>query len=232
MCTLSLIRDADSRWRVTMNRDEARSRGPERFPTEIAPGIFGPSDSDAGGTWFAARADGCWAAVLNGYSPNDVKPLPDRRSRGVLPIRVLAQTWVPTPQTLVRFASFCLLRGAGAWVDEWSWDRKELIHLRHRRHDFGMRNSSSVRAGDTDRYRGAAFAMSARDGHPLGADGLPHFHGYREAGQETLGVLMSRQMSRTHSIIQLILKPPASPEIRYWPVTGGHIGSCRQMRIS
>jgi uncharacterized protein with NRDE domain len=72
---------------LAANRDEFYARA-SRGPGLLAPGIVGGRDEVAGGTWLALRADGAFAAVTNqrSFGARD----PSRRSRGELPLALLA----------------------------------------------------------------------------------------------------------------------------------------------
>ncbi len=72
---------------LAANRDEFYARA-ARGPGRLAPGIVGGRDEVAGGTWLALRADGAFAAVTNqrSFGARD----PSRRSRGELPLALLA----------------------------------------------------------------------------------------------------------------------------------------------
>ena len=72
---------------LAANRDEFYARA-ARGPGLLAPGIVGGRDEVAGGTWLALRADGAFAAVTNqrSFGARD----PSRRSRGELPLTLLA----------------------------------------------------------------------------------------------------------------------------------------------
>lgn len=84
MCTLSWLRRAPDAYEVFFNRDERRTRGPERPPrVEVREGIAVamPVDSDHGGTWIAANAAGVTLCLLNGAGGAAKVP---PRSRGLL----------------------------------------------------------------------------------------------------------------------------------------------------
>jgi transport and Golgi organization protein 2 len=87
VCTILLRLDPGSHEPVVLaaNRDEFRER-PTDDPAEIAPGVFGGRDRQAGGTWLAVRAGGVAALTNIGGAP----PRPDARSRGELPLAALA----------------------------------------------------------------------------------------------------------------------------------------------
>jgi len=87
VCTILLRLDpaSDEPVLLAANRDEFRRR-PADDPAEIAPGVFGGRDRQAGGTWLAVRA-GALAALTN---ISGAPPRPDAPSRGELPLAALA----------------------------------------------------------------------------------------------------------------------------------------------
>ncbi|QLG62959.1 NRDE family protein [Halorarum salinum] len=81
MCTLTLA------WRtfaeapvvVAANRDEAADR-PSEPPGKLEPGVVGPRDAVAGGTWIGYNEDGLFVGIANRW----VEGLNAGRSRGLL----------------------------------------------------------------------------------------------------------------------------------------------------
>lgn len=89
MCTVSWIH-RDQGYCLWFNRDELRTRGPERTPTrETLAGtvVLAPTDAEAGGTWLAVNEFGLTLGLLNG-SPG-AKSRTGWTSRGLL-VRDLA----------------------------------------------------------------------------------------------------------------------------------------------
>jgi len=86
MCTILLRLDphADEPVVLAANRDEFRTRAADD-PAEIAPGVFGGRDRQAGGTWLAIGGTGL-AAVTN---VTGARPRSDAPSRGRLPLEAL-----------------------------------------------------------------------------------------------------------------------------------------------
>lgn len=80
---------------LAANRDEFYAR-PTAPPGLLAPAIFGGRDLASGGTWLALRADGAFAAVTNQRSFGGRDPV--RRSRGELPLHLLAGAVADMPQ--------------------------------------------------------------------------------------------------------------------------------------
>ena len=103
MCTILLRLDPDGDEPVLLaaNRDEFRKR-PTDDPAEIAPGVFGGRDRQAGGTWLAVRAGGLAALTNIGGAP----PRPDAPSRGDLPLAALAHR---LPASFAAYNPFNLL---------------------------------------------------------------------------------------------------------------------------
>jgi len=116
VCTLTFCNAGDgdgARYEAWFNRDERRTRGPERPPSEARTddGVryLAPTDSDAGGTWIAANEFGFTVALLNGY----IEPRGPRREtyqsrgflvRGLANVRALGELWGRlTPRTLVPY---------------------------------------------------------------------------------------------------------------------------------
>lgn len=68
MCTVSWIRE-DQGYSLWFNRDELRTRGPERQPqreTLAGTVVLAPTDADGGGTWLAVNEFGLTLGLLNG----------------------------------------------------------------------------------------------------------------------------------------------------------------------
>ena len=86
MCSVSWIQH-DKGYDLFFNRDEQRSR-----PQAIFPKIWrweggsylAPQDPQAGGTWIFANDLGLTACLLNAYQIENLQPVPNPRSRGLL----------------------------------------------------------------------------------------------------------------------------------------------------
>lgn len=99
MCTVSWIRE-DQGYQLWFNRDELRTRGPERRPrreTLAGTVVLAPTDADGGGTWLAVNEFGLTLGLLNGTPGTQPRtggspgrePLTGWTSRGQL-VRALA----------------------------------------------------------------------------------------------------------------------------------------------
>ena len=90
MCTVVLRIGADGVF-IGANRDEmlARPWTPPAAHWPDLPAVIAGRDTLAGGTWLGINGQGVVAAVLN--RRGSLGPAPGKRSRGVLPLRALAQ---------------------------------------------------------------------------------------------------------------------------------------------
>ncbi|HQT46570.1 MAG TPA: NRDE family protein [Acidocella sp.] len=85
MCTIILKISSEGTF-IGANRDEMLDR-PWEPPAEYWPGIIAGRDTLAGGTWLGLNEHGVMAAVLN--RQGSLGPVPDKRSRGELPLLAL-----------------------------------------------------------------------------------------------------------------------------------------------
>lgn len=85
MCSIILKTSAEGTF-IGANRDEMLDRAWEP-PAEYWPGIIAGRDALAGGTWLGLNKHGVVAAVLN--RQGSLGPVPDKRSRGELPLLAL-----------------------------------------------------------------------------------------------------------------------------------------------
>jgi hypothetical protein len=92
MCTVTFLPLGD-KLVFTSNRDEALSRPLALFPAiEEYNGkkLLFPKDPRAGGTWFAASADGIVAVLLNGAFVRHIPTGDYRKSRGLVLLDIIA----------------------------------------------------------------------------------------------------------------------------------------------
>lgn len=103
MCTILVRWDPTASEAIVLaaNRDEFRERLADD-PEAIAPGVYAGRDRRAGGTWLAVGGVGL-AAITN---ISGTPPLPDRPSRGELPLLAVAGT---LPASFEAYNSFNLL---------------------------------------------------------------------------------------------------------------------------
>lgn len=226
MCTVTVERTPE-RYRVTMNRDELRTRGAEIPPERrAASGVswIGPIDSDAGGTWFGTNEFGLTACLLNAYFPVGAGPEAMQQgvqSRGVIIPELLAnrsfaqcESWIRGSLDPSQFAGFILLVVAPDECAHFLWPgHGELARVLHN-DEWTFLTSSFVDSTDAEAWRHAAFQAWLKRGAPE-TDDLPHFHLQRDSGNESLSPLMERDYSVTRSITQAIVTADET-RVRYW----------------
>jgi hypothetical protein len=119
MCTLTVLAGEHGVWRLAMNRDERRRRGPATAPAVLdvaGSRVVAPRDSEAGGSWIVADQRRRAWCVLNGDRVAAGWREPEQApSRGELPFALLAAG----------------VDGAGQ-VAAWLRDRLAAGALRHR----------------------------------------------------------------------------------------------------
>jgi hypothetical protein len=226
MCTVT-VQQTPGRYRVTMNRDELRTRGPERPPSLHSNGGVtwaGPVDSDAGGTWFGTNEFGITACLLNAYFPLPASPEVNQQgaqSRGViipqaLRHRTLAacEQWMREQLNCASFAGFMLLLTSPDGCIHYLWPgHGEMKRVPHD-DEWTFLTSSFIDSTHTEEYRAATFRSFLDRGAP-DRDGLPEFHVERAPGKESLATLMDRGYSVTRSITQATCAK-GETRMRYW----------------
>lgn len=117
MCTLWAVQSQHGLW-CGFNRDESLLRGRAQPPslrsvpdarTGQPVAVIAPTDSDAGGTWLAASHSGMVVAMLNNYTAPSQQAEDPVRSRGLLPLDLLAHAtplqavqWLQSQTALLR----------------------------------------------------------------------------------------------------------------------------------
>ena len=231
MCTVTVHRDATTVL-LTMNRDEAHTRAPERPPA-----IFGeedrsgqwiaPIDGETGGTWIGVNAYGVAACLLNAYLPGGIPPRPPQASavsRGTIVPAVMAQgdgertlAWIADEFDPSPYEPFQLvviwLEGAMKCL----WSGTEYVECSPCRDEWTLVSSSLWNATAVLRWRREAFeqwrsAGCERRGH------LPAFHVLQGEGKEEWSPMMDREWSCTRSITQVRVDGRKRRcVLRYWP---------------
>lgn len=139
MCTATwLTLAAPGSYELFFNRDESHLRGRARSP-EILEGkaILAPRDTDAGGTWIAANAQGVTVCLLNRYKDAERVPVAQdrRRSRGLLVLDLATSGSVAEvanaleAEELDRYPAFTVLAAApdGEEPTAFHWTGRELL---------------------------------------------------------------------------------------------------------
>lgn len=246
MCTVSILRHGDG-VRVTMNRDEARTRAPELPIQTFSAGDLAwlaPVDSEASGTWMGLNSAGLVACLLNVYGAENEKPVmrsAGKKSRGTLVMDALRQgsfddacRWVETSVEPDQFMPFrlALVSVAGASTFRWTGDGTVISESIE---DEALLVSSSWHPEAVRRWREERFAAWVNSGRPF-VNGIPAFHLSSETGSETYSVMMARELSCTRSVTQADIggDPPVA-RLRYWPVVEGVLkgpGTFHDARVS
>ncbi len=218
MCTVTVYRDADE-MRVTMNRDEARTRGPERAPDvyETPNGIpwVGPLDSDSGGTWIGVNQRGVVACILNRYqdAPHYTPP-PRVESRGRLVPQAMAFQRVSEGLDYYRqetvnlrpYPPFTLVLADRSTTVALDWRGHGPLQLRELDTPWTLLTSSSIEPDAVQAWRRDAFEDWCRQGTP-NTHGLADFHHYQPNDMAHFAPLMSRELSCTRSITAIQVSP-------------------------
>jgi hypothetical protein len=174
VCTILLRLDPGSDEPVLLaaNRDEFRKR-PTDDPAEIAPGVFGGRDREAGGTWLAVRAGGLAALTNIGGAP----PRSDAPSRGELPLAALAGR---LPVSFAPYNPFNLLvvdaDGARVFTHVGGEDSADPVVLGPGAHVI-VNESFAARAGPRASQAVALLARATPGFELLASHGLPPEHG-------------------------------------------------------
>ncbi len=230
MCTVTVYRN-DTALQVTMNRDEARSRGPELSP-QIQLGDRGipwlaPLDSDTGGTWMGVNPHGLIACLLNRYQDYDTYvPTAETQSRGkIIPLLLQFQNVADAHAFLVgdefhpdRYPPFTLLLLDSREGIQFGWNGADARTSESPDQPWHMITSSFVDPAQVLPWREQAF-NHWRDEGEIHQHGLPTFHLYQPEGMASSAPLMSRDISCTRSITQVTLSPTSdTPLVRHGAV--------------
>ncbi len=228
MCTISIHR-TDTALTVTMNRDEARVRGPEIPPERLgrAHALLGPRDSDRGGMWIAVNDAGVVGCLVNAYFPQGERPEDANGpvpTRGEIVPRLLEHGGLediraafsghfdPTP-----YPSFTLLVCSLEQTIAQTWTGRGLLPALDTEETWTMLVSSSWKTEEVTMWRRGAFAAWREAGCPMRGF-LPSFHALQPEGEEAYSPLMDRELSTTRSITQVAIKAGAADAVmRYWP---------------
>lgn len=228
ICTVTLHSDP-SGLVVTMNRDEARTRGAESAPVlaQAGTGVYwlAPRDSDSGGTWMGLNDRGLVACLLNRYHDANVPPASGRHSRGDLVPQALAhatlaaaRAWLETNVDLCPYAPFTLVLADRCARHALAWDGRAAAWS-DLPAPWALVTSSFFEPERVLPWRQHAFNAWLAQGAPS-AGPWPGFHVLQPEGEAFCAPLMSRAVSCTRSITQAVLAPGAPWQLRYAPVDG------------
>ena len=213
---------------LTMNRDEYRSRAPERPPVVVDgdPQWVGPLDGQSGGTWIGASAAGVVACLLNIYTADEDGPptSADLTSRGDIIPALLAKgpmaqvdEWLLAGLTPADYAPFRLLVADSASRAVYTWSGSGCLGKTDVAEGWHLLSSSSWHGDEVLAWRREKFDQWVADGALIAGE-LPTYHLLQPDGLADRSPLMARELAATLSITQIALDGPgAKTIIRYWP---------------
>jgi hypothetical protein len=232
MCTVT-VHCSPEALLVTMNRDEARTRGPELPPAiETAPGDTpwaSPRDSEHGGTWFSVNTAGIVACLLNRYQDALALPPTAPRSRGkIIPALMASRSLEeirdrldPGVMDLPAYPAFTLLLATMERVERWDWRGAGELESQILDGPWTLVSSSLFEPETVLPWRERAFRAWLEDGASM-TNGIPAYHLYQPPGMAACAPLMSREISCTRSITQAqVDRATGHCRLRYTPMVDG-----------
>ena len=213
MCTLSWIdtrTDLGRGREVFFNRDERRTRGPERAPFVWRSGpipFLAPQDPDGGGTWCAVNAAGVAVTLLNGYHARRAAARSAPRSRGLL-VRDLAGSlascdW-PTELDPDPYEPFVLVLLRTSQVVAYRWDGARLEREDEPCAPFV---SSSVTPESVRPHRERLWREWSQGSPPSHRDAALAYHRHAPEGGDAHSPSMRRDDACTRSLCHLVVEP-------------------------
>lgn len=225
MCTVTVHHAGDSLL-VTMNRDEARDRGPER-PPEIHRGEvswLAPADSERGGTWMAINELGVVACMMNAYIPGESPAAlgnATRLSRGMIVPWIMVRGGLDGVRAALErdfdpspYPPFTALLAHCDGVDSFTWDGDGAWEHTVKRDEWAHFTSSSWNTDEVIAWRARVFEEWLRTGHAMHGP-LPSFHLLCKPEMREWSPWMDREHTCTRSVTQ-ILKTGNEAMMRYW----------------
>ncbi|MCC6142890.1 MAG: NRDE family protein [Candidatus Hydrogenedentes bacterium] len=229
MCTVSIHRGHDS-YRVTMNRDESKSRAAE-WPPRVFEGAghrwICPGDGERGGTWFAVNECGVTGCITNGPMPLDRLPefmgadVPSRGSilPALMPLGSLEamELRLRTRFSVEELPPFCLVLTdqqrslVASWTIEGAWAVEET------RQEWFMISSSLWHTREVDIFRHRVFAEWIEGGAVMAGE-LPAFHVHFDPQWPEFSPRMEREWSCTRSITQATVRAGKRTLVHYLPL--------------
>lgn len=232
MCTATLLRTSDTLL-LTMNRDEARTRGPERPPACHAAdhGLCwaAPADSDKGGTWMAMNNHGLVGCLLNRYQDNAPVGLDVAASRGLILPRLMEERSVSSAQMALdggalpvdAYPPFTLVLAGPDSAVQVDWRGAGPLLTAAIAPGWALITSSFFEPEKVLPWRRGAFDTWLAAGASM-ERGVPALHLHCPPGAEAVAPMMSRDISCTRSITQITLDLRAGTAVlRYAPVHEG-----------
>ncbi|TDD75842.1 NRDE family protein [Flavobacterium caseinilyticum] len=212
MCTVSFVTTND-KIIITSNRDEKTVR-PSAIPPKnyIINGknLVFPKDPKAGGTWFAASADGVILVLLNGADEKHKVQLPYRKSRGLIVLELISSFspkdfWTEIDLQEIEPFTLVLFQDNSLFQLRWNGKEKETTSLDiHQNHIWSSSTlySSSIREKRADWFHTFMNANSE-----ISESKMLDFHRYTEEGNDENGLIINRNEElKTLSITQSVIE--------------------------
>lgn len=220
MCTVSWVR-VDAGYALFCNRDEQRTRGPERAPQVFErAGVryLSPRDGDFGGTWATANEHGLSIALLNGYTASRGPERDEWISRGLL-VDSLAHVESAAcfeeslrALDLGEYRPFQVLAlDARDGLEILRWDGLELEARRTPEAEMPL-VSSGVEAEKVREHRQRVLREAQEREGVLTPDALDAYHRNHIGGPSELSTCMHRADAKTRSLSRISVN---ASEVRF-----------------
>lgn len=225
MCTFTAVKSADNVLFLTMNRDEKRMRLEAGLEVQCYSNgeIVFPKDAEAGGTWLGSNSDGVVCALLNRYQDTATPNAANMCSRGAIIPDALRFGGFDAVCQHLQSVDFSVYQPCNVLVFSlqqarcFGWSGQALHVSDVSSEQPYMLTSSSVEAAYTLSYREGLFRQWAQSYKEatLGAESvLAEYHTATKTGAESESVLMSRALTHTKSISQIVMSE-YSQELHY-----------------
>lgn len=232
MCTATL-HWTPGKFLLTMNRDEARTRGAELPPMEHrtpeGTAWLAPADSDQGGTWMAINAHGLAACLLNRYQDRLTHAPDHAESRGRIIPRLMETSSVDAARQrllsgaieLVRYPPFSVVLAGPEGALRLDWRGSGPLAQTAFSDGWSLFSSSFFDPEIVLPWRQRAFEAWLGEGAPV-ERGIPAIHLHCPPGMESVAPMMSRDISCTRSITQASFGVgQGRARLRYTPIIAG-----------
>jgi hypothetical protein len=211
LCTVSWLHTATG-FALFCNRDEQRTRGPEKAPSRFeraGVSYLSPRDGDFGGTWVSVNEFGLAVTLLNGYTKTRGESRAQWTSRGLL-VDGLAhlENAVTVREQLLsidlrEYQPFQLLAiDAAGGLASLRWDGLVLESLDDPNREMPL-VSSGVEAPEVRAHRKALLADMTPSSNQLTEDLLASYHSSHGAGPSAYSTCMHREDAKTRSLCRI-----------------------------
>jgi hypothetical protein len=196
MCTVTYIPVPDGFY-LTSNRDEQQCR-PAAVEPHTCKGRTGmllfPKDARAGGTWFAAHEKGTVAVLLNGAWHKHRSQPPYRRSRGLVLLELVDQSYAAQAFSLLDLEGiepFTMVLWENGILHECRWDGTTKHHLTPDPALPHIWSSVTLYTAEAIRERAQWFHAWVLD-HPVPSmEDVFGFHRFTGSDDRQNGIMMS-----------------------------------------